>query len=242
MAEIYSVGGTDNTLILGVREIFLYPFVSPSWVDLRVGFFVSITDATNDNLTTGLAESISSAVSPTDFYFMGVAGEQSGEFVGFSNWFGPHASLSELLSSDLALGTTNAYFWRAQSDTNIFCGGIYTATDRVVNLLDGSQQHFVQNAGGAGGYCTLLTMRLTRPSPSSNSITFSTKLGTHSGDVLFSTTPTASILTNNLEAFPLTVQQIGPYTFSGQLNALYFYWPFHGSRLRIHSLGILQAL
>jgi hypothetical protein len=242
MATIFAKGGTENTLILGVRESFLYPFIAPNWTDLRVGFFVSLTDAINDDLTTGLAETINNP-GPFDFYFMGVFAGQTREFAGFSNWLGLlNAQVSKLVSSDLAIGTSNAYFWRAQSVTPTDCGGIYTGTDQILVLGDGSQQHYAQDPANAGGYATLLTMRLTRPNPNSNSITFSTKSGTHSGDVLFTNTPTAAVLNNNLQAFPQTVQQLGPYGFSGQLNALYFFWPFHNSRLRIHAVGILQSL
>src|SRR4051812_12581949 len=67
-------GGVDKTVIMAVREGVCQPFDAGAWLDLRVGFLMSIcgdVDPTDDDTITGLSETlIGPAV--TDHCFIGV--------------------------------------------------------------------------------------------------------------------------------------------------------------------------
>lgn len=245
---------TDKTVILNVRAGVIQPFQAPDWLDLRVGFLLSLTKAANDDDITGLAEELTGTylsdrvwigVKTRDSAMPGTAGTA---FIGFGGpgAHDPVGGMTKLVSSDIGIGTTNANFWRL---TNTGVGDLYGGAMILDGIgspratTDGTQQHFAQNAGGAGGYATLLMLRLQRDNNTTRSkiITVTVKTGTHNGDVLYTNTPTKALLQSNLEAFPSTVQQLGPLTLSSVPDALYLYWPFHDSRLRIHAAGILKV-
>jgi hypothetical protein len=260
-AEIYDkvvATVSDHTLILTTRTQMIVPFIAPDWTDLRVGFFLSVTDATGDDTITGLGENIINHVEgrgPSDRYWIGLKDRSQSlpksantRFIGFSNASGEDATIehsgnTSLTSSDLAIGTSNAYFWRPNNSAGMQrSGGIWQDFHPRHLSTDGVQQHFPQNTAGAGGYATLLALRITRPDKDSRVITVRVPhMALRSADVLFSNTPTLELLRSTLLAFPTTVQQWGPNQLSALPDALYCYWPFNNSRLRIHAHGILRA-
>lgn len=263
MAEIFekTVGppAPERNLILGVREIFYQPFEASGWTDLRVGWFLSLTDNSNDDTISGVggveADEITytppTGLLKTDYALIGLSDRETGTtFCGFSN-IGPnhggdprYLGSSMLVSSDVGIGTTNAYFWRPKNSMQNNLSLVIINNDDVrMQSGDGSQVHFVQNTAGAGGYATLLTLRFQRPDGTSKSITMSAKRDTilHSADILFNNDPSKAILEANLEALPTTVQTLGPFTMSHAPNSFFVYWPWSTSRLRIHAMGILKA-
>ena len=258
MAKIYNKGGTEKCLILGIREIFTQPFVASRWTDLRVGFLLSVVgsaDPGEDDTITGLAETIGTPPRPflpfTDRFSLGIIDGQTGSnFLGYTNVFsgripGPTIGTTKLISSDAAIGTTNTNFWRVtnemsdHADLRIFSNGIPSATN-----VDGSQLHLVQDTTGAGGYATLVAMRFQRDDSAGRSkiIRMNVKVtGTHNGDVLYTNSPSDTTLETYLEDFPATTQQLGPVELFHEPDTLWAYWPFTGSRLRIHAYGLLRA-
>lgn len=250
-AEIYNKGGTDKTCIVNVRTGLIQPFQAPNWMDLRIGWFLSITDKTNDDLITGLAETIGTEPRPVlsfvDRYAIGLTDKVARHtFLGFTNVGRPRTNpsigSSKLISSDGGIGTSNTNFWRVKNEIND--GWSAMILDRSImraGSTGGIQQHFVQNAGGAGGYATLSMIRFRRDTPTSRIITMTIKQGTNSSDILYSNTPTVDILQTNLEAFPAGVQQLGPVELSAAPDAFFYQWPFANSRLRIHAVGFLKA-
>lgn len=263
-AKVIDKGPGDKTVILNVRQKYRQGFEASNWVDLTIGFLLSLTSSGADDWSPGpspnLAETIGTdpgLLGVTDRYWIGVKDDsaimphQTGSvFIGFTNESQenrvPTNGSSQLVSSDAAIGATNSDYWRAKNgSTGSSANKNWLMTDGIFVPAwgaDNTQQHFVQNyAGGhAAGYATLLMLRLTRPDGNSKLITATTKAGTHATDVLFTSTPTEALLQANLESFPGTVQQLGPVTLSAVPAALYLYWPFHNSRLRIHAAGILQ--
>jgi hypothetical protein len=261
-AEIYSkvVGGvTDQTLILSTRTQIIYPFEAPGWTDLRVGFLLSVTGAqpADDDPVTGVAENIvmhADGRGPQDRYWIGLKDRGTSlpkntgtRFVGYSNASGEDATIelvgdSSLSTSDIAVGTANNFFWRPNNSSGFQrSGGIWQDFHPRTLSTDGVQQHFARVPASAGGYATLLALRITRPDPASNTITVRVPhMSFRSADVLFTNTPTLDLLLDNLRNFPTTVQQWGPNGLSAVPDALYCYWPFSNSRLRIHALGIYR--
>jgi hypothetical protein len=253
---IFNKGGSDNTLVINTRTIEFVGFQAPDWMDLRVGFLLSLTSATDNDTITGLGEIIGGSpgviLDWNDRLRIGLTDSLTGTtFLGYTNRSSGTRSTtqgqSRLTSSDGGIGTSNSNFWRPNNyhdspgDQNL----VVQITDQDITQAistDGAQIHFPQNAGGAGGYATLLALRFQRATPTTTAISMSFKsdLVNHSGDILFSNTPTADVLQNNLQSFPASVQLMGPITMSQMPDTIMFYWPFTNSRLRIHARGIVK--
>ena len=254
----FNKGGTDITVVMDVRQGIIQPIVAPGWLDLRVGFFMSITLAgSDDTITGGLPETITSVADPSIDYFIGVKTSDSNmpttpgtTFIGYHCHPAPGLGDTKLVSSDLAKGTTNSDYWRPYRQIGtVDFGSFFSMLDSSVprSFIGNSYIHFVQNyAGGhAAGYADLLMFRLTRPDATThaNLITAQSHLSSFSFDTLYSSTPTEAVLQTNLGAFPTSnIQTIGPTQLNNVPNALYWYWPFLNSQLRIHSSGFFQAL
>ena len=254
MAKIYIKSG-EHVLINGIRQAFQQKFTATRWVDLRVGFLLSLTSSGADDTITGLTEEIDSGggiVPWTDRVSIGITDlATKSVFLGYSNSiFGPTQDRgnTKLVSSDAGIGTTNTNFWRyvteiaPTTDTHPSVKIIDSGLVRAPGL-DGSQLHLVQDTTGAGGYATLVALRFQRGSFNSSTISMSVKTtgASHNGDILYTNTPSASVLETNLNDFPDTVQQLGPVQLSHAPDAIWMYWPFHSSRLRVHAYGILRS-
>jgi hypothetical protein len=257
MAEIYQKTPADKTLILGVRESMIYPFQAPNWVDLRLGFFLSLTTAAADDVIPTVGETLTTSgqFQPENRYWIGLKSNDPGmpgassRFIGFCNGRAPTAAdpgNSVLVSSDIGLGTTNSNYWRpTNSWDNTLAAGMLGGGWLLASAADGVQQHFPQSEAGAGGYAVLLGIQLLRSTGTSQTVTVKLKSSGHSGDMLYSSAPTLDLLLSSLQNWPTGVQQLGPVTFStppaGVGDALYCYWPFLNSRLRIHAVGFVKA-
>ena len=261
MAEIFnktSPGPSEKVLILAVREQVIQPFQAPDWTDLRVGFLLSLCDDTADDTITGLGPetiTIGTENEPDKRYWIGVKdrsdqlpSSNAATFIGFSNSAVTGVrdrGDSKLVSSDLGIGTTNTDYWRPLNDQaqTVYLGGIFDGGARRGGFRPGAEQHFVQNFSGghAAGYATLLMLRIRRDQPTSKVVTVTTKTNVaHTGDVLFTSDPSKDLLLANMESFPTSVQTVGPVQLREVPSALFAYWPFFGSRLRIHCWGILR--
>lgn len=248
-AIIAQITPEEKACILNVRAWEYQPFVAPDWTDLRVGFFLSLTKATDDDDQTGLAETIGDGVrvlETTDRYWLGVGGRaQPGGgavIIAFTNVSGRLQMFgdTELVSSDEGIGTTNANFWRPRNARHPTCVAIFDGEHSRASLSQNVQQHFPQIPAAAGGYAVMFGMQLLRANPSSRTITVNIKSSADSSDMFYTDTPTLTVLQAQLEVWPPS-QQMGPVQLSTVPNAFYWYWPFHQSRLRIHSYGILKA-
>ena len=251
-AECYQKTVDDRTIILNARSYYIQPFAAGGWTDLRLGFFLSLTEAVNDDLTTGLAETIAGSpfLGPQDRYWIGAVlgpghpGTDNGVFLGFTNAFGAmpnNRGDSALLTSDAAVGTTNANFWRpANVDHPGVGAGIFDGRLSRALLNANVEQHFPQVSAGAGGYAVLLAIQLLRDHADSKTITARIKSSAHSADWIYSDTPTKELIHATMETWPPSAQ-MGPVSLSRVPIAFYFYWPFRKSRLRVHSLGLLRA-
>jgi hypothetical protein len=260
MAKVINKSG-EKVVIWYVREFLPQRFQAPGWTDLRIGFLLSIVgpvDPTDDDDPTAVsAEEIGTPPRPflatSDRFFIGVIDSVTGQtFMGFTNvglisHNGQSAGTSKLVSSDGGVGTSNAYFWRPMNEINTaWTMAVVDGDQRRAVSRDGSQIHFPQDTTGAGGYAVLLMLRLQRDNAGGRAkiISVSTKLDTtnHSGDVLFTNTPTAALLESNLVAtFPTPAQTLGPIELANEPDSLYIYWPFHDSRIRAHAIGIYKA-
>ena len=263
VAEIFLKGTSDNTLVLDTRCQMSYPLSAPNWMDLRVGFFLSVCSTAVDDPPspiTGLAESIAPdpllGLPPQDLFWAGIKTNNDSlpysnnvGFIGYSNSSGNNPGLfsSDLVSSDGGIGTTNNNFWRPRTllrnnvdgpNAMIIDGSANPFSPRFTNV----QQHFAQVWDGTSAfpYATLLMLRIRRPNPTSTNLTVTIKQGTNSGDVLFTNTPSANLLENNLSGYPTVVQTVTIVSMRYIPDSIFLYWPFHQSRLRCHALGFMK--
>ena len=248
-AECYQKTVNDRAIILNVRGYHYQPFlVEPAWTDLRLGFFLSLTDPVNDDLTTGLAETMTNPGSfqSPDRYWLGCSSSIYGwPFFGFTNSgpkFPDASGDTTLVSSDAGVGTGTA-FWRPGNSAggNAWSAAIVDLDRSLVLGPDNLQQHFPQDAPTvAAGYAVLLALQLLRPNGTSKNISMRIKSTAKSADMLYSNAPTKELIQATMENWPVSAQ-LGPVTVSQEPNSFFFSWPYRKSRLRIHSLGLLRA-
>jgi hypothetical protein len=246
-AECYQKTVDDRAIILNPRAAYLHPFVAPNWTDLRLGFFLSLTDKANDDLTTGLGETITNTghFSFWERYWLGAIDTVTGgTFFGFTNVYTRLPDVvgdSALVASDAGVGAGTAFWRPGNSQNNKLSAGIFDGGLKQTAPVDNLQQHFPQDAPTvAAGYAVLLGLQLLRDNATSKKITMRIKSTTKSADMLYSNTPTKELIHTSLGAWPASAQ-LGPVTISHVPTAFYFYWPFVNSRLRVHSLGLLRA-
>lgn len=255
MAKIFDKSG-EKCLINAVRQAYYQPFRATNWLDLRVGWFLSVcgnSDPADDDVITGLEETIDSTthfLPWSDRVQIGIVNSSDHHvFLGYTNIFIGHAQgltigTSQLLSSDEGIGTSNTNFWRWKNGQSEVPQLKIIDGDQIrASATGGSQMHLPQDTTGAGGYATLVMLRFQRDDFTGRRkiIRMSVKLGTHNGDVLYSNTPNEASLLSELEDFPETVQTLGPVELSIEPDMFWVYWPMHQSRLRIHSYGLLRA-
>jgi hypothetical protein len=234
MAKIALV--SDKTLILGTRDAYIQPFTAPSWTDLRVGMWLSVTKSTADDDATGLAE-ILSTTTAADRLWIGLknngddnkptAGGTS--FQGLSSVASTVAYLSAspiTVRSNGVSQTIDVYRYNGATATN-FLGGIPSAS------LFASGLYFPPFPGW-DGYAVFLGIRYF--GTGQISVTGS---GLMNSAAHTTSTPTVSSLRGLLRN--LTGWQpsnTNSTAISPDTDAIYFYWPFLNSRLRIHALVI----
>jgi hypothetical protein len=256
MAKIYqkTVPANEKVLINAVREAYKQPFVASNWMDLRVGFLVSICSSGGDDTITGLAEVITGPapiqLPDTDRTSIGLTDTETGNlFIGYTNRnpLQGRGGSSNLISSDEAIGTTNANFWRVTTNPSglpVLNPSIAIFESEQIRAASpqGSEFHLVQSTAGAGGYATLIALRLQRDRGNSKTIRVSVKkTNVHNGDISYTNTPDQATLLAALESFPAVVNTLGPISLARVPDAIWCYWPFHNSRLRIHCYGILRV-
>jgi hypothetical protein len=263
MAEIYSktVGppAPEKTTILDIREGVVQPFQAPDWLDLRIGMYLSLTDVSNDDLITGLTDSIAgdplANLPAKDRYWIGVKDRTKAlptnpgtKFIGFSNTFalgyqgGDTRGDSQLTSSNRGIAAGTDYWWPNNSRQRNYSFVVLDGVGPRGYLQDGLQQHFPQNVTNAGGYAVLLGFRLQRAQPHDRRVTIEVfSDGLHSADMAYTNDPSKTALETALETWTTQVLTFGPIEMSAVPDSLHCYWPFRKSRLRIHNWGFLKA-
>ena len=251
-ADCWAKTAQDKVVALRVRQYAVYPWRAPNWTDLRVGFFLSISKATDLTNVTGLDETIGpddrTPMHMTDRYWIGVKSANdvfpvsaaNVGFIGFSNLGPNQGTMCRSISSSSAAGTGPGanYWWPHNGLDSKLSAVIADGRTTVAHSPAGMQQHFPLDL--VGGYAVMLGIRLLRPNKDSKVLTVQIKNTGGGADLGYSDTPTKEICLAFLQAWP-PAAQIGPVEMRNVPNALYFYWPFHNSRLRVHSVAALKG-
>ena len=242
-AAIYQIGGGDKCLILDTRQAMIYPFVAPSWMDLRIGFFLSLCRATNNADITSLAETLTTLGTPSDRFWVGIKQNNSilpntagTTFIGYcSNPMPENPTSSILQTSDIAIGATNNNYWR-HNNVNANALRMINGTT-AVNAGASCYPHFPQNAVNAGGNATLILLRLTRASGVATSMVVAGAGSVvNSGDVLYDSVCAISTIRAQFRSATWATHNLATADIVTVPDALYAYWPFISSKLRIHAV------
>lgn len=235
---IYNLSGSDKTLILDTRASLLQQFKATNWTDLRLSMMLSVTKQSDPNDPTGLTESLG-AGEDNNHVYIGFK-SSNGLFPPNTNFWGICTKdLSHLTAATiLADGGAGAY-WYIANDASIFYNALASNGTTLQNNPNGlgNGTRLYQGAPAAD-YAQLIILRMTRNDPTVNIVNTLDALITPAGHLdngltLLSDTSIANIRTLT-QAATLT-QILGPFTFSSAPDAIYVYWPFMNSRIRIHS-------
>jgi len=243
-AIVFQVPNADKAVILDPREELIYPFIVEGWTDLRLGAFISLTKLTDNDDTTGLAESLLTSGNLLDRVLMGfVGGSSSGgnSFFGLSN-----SAVTEGSTPSVIEAGDVATRWRYKGIAGkAFC--VLDGTPGGTIVQDNSGTIFgpemSEDAATNGGRASLFCLRMKRTSGSSLTVSNFYYVNTNRGGVnyadanVWSDNPSIGLIRSNLKSATWT-SVLASQTFVSIPIGLVFYWPFANSRLRIHSLCI----
>jgi hypothetical protein len=245
MALIFTQSAPDKCVILGTRESLIYPFTAPLWTDIRLGMFLSITNASASDDRTGVAETLPDSTL-ADLLWIGFKnnsndtkpGVAGTDFAGLAMNTSFALQNSDIVPSTGGTTTTGTTYWRAYNtgDSNGLSFQILDgATVRLHTAFSGGL-NLPQTPLAAGGYSVLVSMRMTRATGTSTSITINTQ--TSMLNLAYSSTPTIAAIRALL--LSTTYTQSSAFAVTIVPDAIFVYWPFNNSRLRIHSIALEQ--
>jgi hypothetical protein len=231
MAKIITKAGTDKTLILGTREGLLYPFSSPNWLDIRLSAWLS--------LTTGVADDVSPATGVAD-----ITNIENLPYVTARDafWFGfkTNNSTFPLTTGVVFQGATFTVLSGTQSlrrQTNVLITTPTTGAFAYDGPTARQQTNFVLGnfpSESSSGYAVAMIVRMSRPTTSSLAVQCNWATFPTGG---FTSTPDIA----SLRSFTVT-NSGGPGNAapasSSTPDAVFIYWPFNNSRLRIHAMMV----
>lgn len=235
---IYNVGGSDNTLILGSKDVFLQQFKTLNWTDLRLSMMLSLTKQSDPNDPTGLAESLGAGEDANQVYIGFKSADSllppSTNFWGTSTRNTAHAGDS----TELAGGGGAEWTYGCLSTVTqcLYASNGTTKQNNVPGL--GTSPYFQDGSGIIPGYATFISLRMLRNDPTSNLVDL-LECAEVAGVIglgpsgLQTDTSIANI--RALTAAADFASVMGPFSFTSVPNAIFAYWPFVNSRLRIHS-------
>lgn len=251
-ADCWAKTPADKVVALRVRQYGVYPWRATNWTDVRLGFFLSVSQVGDLNLVTGLDETIGpddrTPMRNTDFYWIGAKtandvfpnSAANVCFCGFTNrgGLGIPIGRSMLSATDAGIAAGTQYWWPHNGKDANLSAGIIDGRTVVSRSPAGMQQHFPRDL--VGGYAVMLGLRILRPNKDSKMLTMQIKSAGGNADMGYSDTPTKEICLSFIQSWP-AAGQIGPVEVLTVPNAFYFYWPFNNSRLRIHSVAVHEG-
>jgi len=234
---IAQITAQDKALILDTRTALVVPFDAPNWIDLRIGFYLSLTKKNNDNDPTGLAEDVT-YVSRADRVWIGM--KDAGADVptlSTTNFAGFTCVPDGTPKVSLATSTGNRYklLSNANKVWSVINGSV--ESQNAILASDGSTPAFMFfRSAVVTGYASMFLFRVTRPDPDNTIL--STFIGVSSSpfeelDIQWSDTPSIAEIRAKLRTLPF-MRSVAGFDIGFVPNALYFYWPFFNSRLRLH--------
>jgi len=242
-AIIFEIPNADKALILDSKSALVYPFFSPNWMDIRLGVFISLTKLSDNNDPTGLSETLVTTGLDSDRVWMGFKRSdlylpRETAFYGLSCSGATEAGTSSVLE-----GGDVSQRWRYKGIAN----KALVISDGNSNYFDNSGTIFgpEMNAEAVpsvnAGRASLFMLRMTRATGTSSTISafYFAKTNRSAVDYadanVFSDAPSLGLIRQNLKSGTWT--SLGAsVAFANVPDAVFCYWPFANSRLRVHSL------
>lgn len=258
MAKIFdktsSVLGTDKTLLLDQREALVYPIPHDDWEILYVGFFISVTNGTQDNALlippSSSIQYVTNVLSPKDRIYVGMK-PVSNKFPGEGEPYIGATQVDEVSYAWFDTGVTErSRLFSNDSQTRFGNGVIHSNNSKSYDL---SSNCFylpgVTYMNGSTGYALFVGYKFTinNKGTSGQTITIGNYRNVLAED---NEVPgTADTSDQKLKELLLDVNySFGnpqPFHSSGvpyaSPNALFAYLPFAGLRLRIHNMGVIKV-
>jgi hypothetical protein len=241
-AIIYQIPAADKVLIIDSRQHLIYPFIAPSWLDLRLGAFISLTKLTDNDDPTGLAETLATTGIAADRVGMGFKrstelGVRGTPFFGISN-----TGVTEGATSSIVEAGDVAQRWRFKGIATkaIFSNdGVGTFQDNAGTIF-GPEMNAENPPSVNAGRANLIMLRMVRATSTTKTVSNfyyvkTTRTNDYADANVFTDLPTIGLIRQNLKSATWT-GVLSPVTFTQIPDAIYFYWPFTNSRLRIHSV------
>ncbi len=255
MATIFQKVAGEQCLILGSREALIYPFDVGSWSEIRVGYYISLTSASDDNaLSTNETSSYAGSFKNSMYWGLKDSGSAlpTQAAVAFVGWgqTSTQARTSRIVNHDpvfdgnpyvmLEVGDNVSLF--VQSPSRMISYGTAHVHSQA-NVGDGQFMITPVPANGTGtavGYAAYYTEQYIKTNVGGkNTISFGTAAS------LPAEAHNITNLRNRILASSYTTMLTGwattDQTSAGtnlDLNSLFIYMPFVSNRLRIHAIVI----
>lgn len=242
MATVFQIPSADQCVILDTRQMLVYPFTCPNWIELRIGVYLSLTSSTNNNLVTGLGETITTTGTPLqDNYFVGLKTNNSNLPCAPSEQFIGWSSYNSSGGGNLPLGTyqptSGNYYWQPTSGITI---AMWPGSSGGSVLASASLNGFwlPQNVGGIsnGTLANGMVLRIHRTGSSSTVLDSNTSSNCN---FIVSSTPTVAEIRGWMRNLPaMQPWWVGTKDITAIPTAFCVYWPFFNSKLRLHNVVI----
>ena len=240
---VYNLNGTDKTLILDTRAPMIQGFKATNWTDLRLTFAFSVTKQSDPNDPTGLDELIGSG-GDADQIYMGFKSNDA-LYPPATNFFGistqlvtPGTAQTHLQDNPPSFSSLSTGRVGDFGHPIFISNGTSKLNNTPVYINGVCMQDSVQSL-----YASIVILQMIRNDPTLNLVNALNSIYTvfPNGGGYTANLPAyySDTSTNNLRtltAATTLTNVAGPFTFATLPNALYFYWPFLNSRLRIHNL------
>lgn len=229
----------DHTLILDTRASLLQQFKATNWTDLRLTMALSLTSNGANDQQSGL------------FEILGSSGDNNHAYIGFkssdgllppsTNFWGFSTEQQALLTSPAQLYDQGGVLWQpGNNNTIVFPALLSNGITKQNNTIgQATGPTFFEGASPATLYASVFCLRMRRNDPTLAQITTAEVALTNAGGTM--NLPSGNVSdtsTGNLRALTAAAvftQILGPFTFSSAPDAIYAYWPFNNSKLRIHN-------
>lgn len=241
-SQIFAIPSNgDKTLILDTRASFLQPFKAINWTDLRLTFAASLTAAAANDQQSGLSE-VYPSTGDINHAYLGF--KSSDALIPTQTNFWGISSNQILVPSAQAQLQDNAGSWQLGNTNSVAAAMLVSngTTKQNSGIGQAVQPLFYEGASPATLYANVFILRMRRNDPTLPIInTLEAALfpsgfvvGSYNGLTgLVSDTTIATLRATTAAAVFTTL--ITPFTFVNVPDAIYFFWPFANSRLRIHS-------
>lgn len=238
----YNLNGNDKTAILGTRATLLQKFEAPNWSDLRLAILFSATKESDPNDPTGLAEAIGSAGEDNNQVYLGFKQADS-LFPRSTNFFGISTQQATPAGATTLSDGGDFLQWTNSGGKNIYASNGTTRQNETAGTTSPRVQDKIVSPTYSG-YQTLIILRMLRLDPTLELVDSLEVGGADVPGYLDDGVPFKNNLSitniRSIVAAAAYTSFLGPFSFTKAPDAIFMYWPWVNSRLRVHGYVLEQ--